>query len=55
MARLGLVNVQDAMLGTQRKLMAFRKLGQFCIPRNYHAIWSQLQEMPAQKYSIPDL
>ena len=28
MARLGLVNVQDAMLGTQRKLMAFRKLGQ---------------------------
>ena len=56
MARLGLVTVKDAMLVSQRRLMAFRTIrSTFRIPKGYTFIWDKLQEILSAYEPIPDL
>ena len=56
MARLGLVIVKDALLVSERRLMAFRTIrSTFRIPKGYTFIWDKLQEILPSYEPIPDL
>ena len=56
MARLGLVMVKDAMLVSQRRLMAFQTIrSTFRIPKGYIFIWDKLQEILSTYEPILDL
>ena len=56
MARLGLVTIKDAMLVSQRRLMAFRTIrSTFCIPKGYTFILDTLQEILSTYEPIHDL
>ena len=56
MARLGLVTIKDAMLVSQRRLMAFRTIrSTFHIPKGYTFIWDKLQELLSLYDWIPNV
>ena len=56
MARLGLVEVKDAMLVSQRRLMTFQTtISTFRIPKGYAFTWDKLQELLSLYEPIPDL
>ena len=56
MARLGLVTVKDAMLVSQRRLMAFWTIrSMFRIPKGYTFIWDKLQQILSSYEPILDL
>ena len=56
MATLGLVIVKDAMLMSQRRLMAFPTIrSNICIPKSYTFIWNKLQEILSSYEPTPYL
>ena len=55
MARLGLVIMEDGILESRRKMMAFRTIrNKFHIPRGYGYIWQSLA-LPTLVFLIPEL
>ena len=58
MARLGLVTVEDGILESRRKMMAFRTIrNKFHIPRGYGYIWQSIFNLalPTLVFPIPEL
>ena len=56
MAKLGLVTVEDGILETQRKMMAFRTArSRFHIPTGYGQIWQSILDLPILSMPIPQL
>ena len=56
MARLGLVTVEDGILQSCRKMMAFRTVrNKFHIPRGYGYIWESILTLPRLVFPIPML
>ena len=54
MGRLGLVTIADAMLQSQRKIMAFRTVrSRFRIPKSYRTIWDMIRNVPILQGQIP--
>ena len=56
MARPGLVNVEDGILQSRGKMMAFRTIkNKFHIPCVYEYIWQLIWAWPTLVFSIPEL
>jgi hypothetical protein len=56
MAKLGLVTVEDGILETQRKMMAFRTArSRFHIPTGYGRLWQSILDLPILSMPVPQL
>ena len=56
MARLGLVTVEDGILESCRKMLAFKTIrNKFHIPRGHGYIWESILTLPRLLFSIPML